>query len=1141
MNSFDSIREDAARRRDQLGLDVDASAMTVVHALLAKLDIRLTLLQRGNVALVGARAVFDEQFRSICAEEIGDEGELAALVAHEIAHAVLHLSSANCSNDDIDPSRPTEVAPVGLQRVDSYGAHERRELHANVFAREVLLPRAIARRLHVDERMSASAIGEALHLPRDMVRQQVLDALLLPSLSEEPEPSEEQERRDDPTQATAAAHRGSAFLLQAGPGTGKTRTLVKRVESLLAAGRDPTSILVLTFSNRAAGELFERLAKAAPEAASKIWIGTFHAFGLDLVRRYHDRFDLPPDPPLFDRSDAIEVLQDLLPTLPLKHYRNLWDPLLVLKDIVTAISRAKDEVVDSAGYRKLAQAMLDRARADESLERAEKCLEIADVYDRYQAALAAQRAVDFGDLIMRPTLLLESDSTVREIVRLRHRHVLVDEYQDVNRASARLLRAIAGDGKRLWVVGDARQSIYRFRGASSANMRSFSTDYEGAGTSQLGVSYRSSKEIIDTFTAFSRGMGASASALPLSLTSAVGTADQLPEVRVFETLDEEEGGVAASVRELEASGIALRDQAVLCRTNRRLNEVAGALEARGIAVLHLGSFFEREDIRDALALMSLAVDRSGAGLVRVGVLARYKLSLQDVFVATHRLQEQEKGTALQNLDAAASDPALSPQGRESLGRLQRDLEGLTSSTSPWDFLATYLLDRTRDVAELAARDTIRSRMQSIALWQLLNFLRQPRPKAAGPPIRRMLEQVKQLVVLAEERDLRHIPAAAVRMNAVRLMTVHASKGLEFEAVHIPSVTTASFPSSSRASPCPAPDGLEAWNLESNALVDARAAHEEEEECLFFVATSRARSHLRMYRATRQASGKARTASSFLAGLPVRELERSPVLPLAAGAMTLGSIQVTWPKTHAWVVSDLELFEKCPRRFFYTRALGLRVARSATPFSLAHDCLIELIKWLVKTRVAGAVTADDAERELDRIWKERGPVEHAFAKEYRLLASRLAQALVRHGASGRYREPARLPVKLPHGTVFVEPEEVASHPDGTVVVRRIRTGRRRSDEYERLAYTLYRLGARLAFGPKVRVEALHLTSDIVEAVEVTDRVTLSRQERADAILDKIARGLYPPTPTAFTCPRCPHFFICAATPHGPVELREREAE
>ena len=333
--------------------------------------------------------------------------------------------------------------------------------------------------------------------------------------------------RKDPSQDRAAVFHGSAFQLQAGPGTGKTKTLVNRVLSLISEGIDPASILVLTFSNRAAGELVERFSASGMDTTAQIWVGTFHAFGLDLIRRFHDKLDLPNDPILFDRSDAIMVLEELLPMLPIVHYRNLWDPALVLRDVMTAISRAKDELADPVRYRELAEKMLQSACNDEETVAAEKCLEVAQIYKIYEKAKNERAAVDFGDLVMLPALLLESNSDLRTIVQLRHRHVIVDEYQDVNHASARLLKAIAGSGHRLWVVGDSRQSIYRFRGASSSNMTAFMNDYPSAAADQLSINYRSTEQIIETFVSFTPNMGASSGMLPLALSSNRGRGTEL--------------------------------------------------------------------------------------------------------------------------------------------------------------------------------------------------------------------------------------------------------------------------------------------------------------------------------------------------------------------------------------------------------------------------------------------------------------------------------------------------------------------------------------------------------------------------------------------------------------------------------------
>lgn len=1140
MDAFEPVRISAMELHEEVvaaGAD-PLDAMSLVHGALRRRELELHWLSPEDPALKGARALLDEQSGTVFCENVGAPGERAAFVAHELGHDAVHSGSSTCCVTDIDASRSTESAPVGLQRVEDYGARERRELQANVFAREFLLPRGTARRLFVDERMGASAIAERTGLAKNLVRQQLFDALLLPAQStEEPEErTQDRPPRPDPSQDRAASHRGSAFQLQAGPGTGKTRTLVKTVLSMLAEGVHPTAILILTFSNRAAGELSERIAAAAPSDAGRIWIGTFHAFGLDLVRRFHDQLGLPAEPALFDRSDAIEVLQEILPTLPLVHYRNLWDPAMVLREIVGAISRAKDELADPARYRALADAMLRSAADAEDRKAAEKCLEVAHVYDLYEQAMRDRGAVDFGDLIMRPALLLESDAGLRAAVQLRHRHVLVDEYQDVNRASTRLLKAVAGDGKRLWVVGDARQSIYRFRGASSANMAAFGREYPDAKADQLSISYRSTKEIVDVVVGIAPKMGASTGMLELSLTADRGVGPGRPQIRSYGTAEDEAAGVAASVRELEASGVRLRDQAVLCRTNTRLNEIALALEARGIPVLHLGSLFEREEIRDLLAFLSLAVGPFGDALARVGAMPRYDLTIQDVYLATRRLRELEQ-PALGVLASLADLAGLSTEGAAGLRRLAADFEGVRPESSAWEILSNYLLDRSNLVREIAEYQSVAERMRGIAIWQFLNFVREQNPFGTGLPAQRVLNRVRQLVLLAEERDLRQVPAAALHLDAVRLMTVHGSKGLEFEAVHIPGLTTASFPSSYRGQRCPPPAGM-IQDSELSVSEEAKRSHEREEECLFFVAVSRARTHLILHHYRLTAGGKNRTPSRFLSWLNSAfaiEVKKPGTLPLPPNAPKPSPIIVTRPEN--WHVTDSQLaaYENCPRRYFYTYLLGLGAARQATAFSRTHDCIYEVIGWLAQARRDGDPSREAAEAAFDAIWQERGPVDHGFAADYRRLASRLIGALVRASAGRRFRDAEPLAIELSNGRVVVEPSEMTELPDGSVVLRRIRTGQKRSDEYDRLDYALYHMAGQAQFGKRYAVEALHLVDDLVEVVTITSQKMANRQTRSEELLAALNAGWFPTELDPVTCPRCPHFFICAATAKGTLTL------
>jgi DNA helicase-2/ATP-dependent DNA helicase PcrA len=245
MDAFEAIRESAARLHDELvSAGADArKALALAESAIRRLDLELYWLKPGDPALKGSRAIFDEQSGSVYCEAVEDVGERALLVAHEIGHARVHARSSLCGVDDVDPSRTTEAAPVGLQRVEDYGARERRELQANVFAREFLFPRLLARSLHIDENLSASTIADSTGLPKNLVRQQLFDALLLPALQtlEAPADVSQAPHRSDPSQDRAASHRGSPFQLQAGPGTGKTRALVKRATSLVAEGIDPAS------------------------------------------------------------------------------------------------------------------------------------------------------------------------------------------------------------------------------------------------------------------------------------------------------------------------------------------------------------------------------------------------------------------------------------------------------------------------------------------------------------------------------------------------------------------------------------------------------------------------------------------------------------------------------------------------------------------------------------------------------------------------------------------------------------------------------------------------------------------------------------------------------------------------------------
>ena len=231
---------------------------------------------------------------------------------------------------------------------------------------------------------------------------------------------------------------------------------------------------------------------AQPDAAPRLWAGTFHAFALELLRKYAEgRIDvLKPGFALIDPVDARLQFESVVTALGLLHYDDLADPTAPFPAFFSAFSRAQDELADPETYTALVAAM------DASDDRA-RAMEVTRAYVRYQDLLREMNGCDFGDLLLHAVRLLRDWPEVRQSVQAQYRHILVDEYQDVNRASRELLRLLAGDGTGLWVVGDARQAIYGFRGASHGSLRDFPQDYSGASVVRLERNYRSRRAIVD--------------------------------------------------------------------------------------------------------------------------------------------------------------------------------------------------------------------------------------------------------------------------------------------------------------------------------------------------------------------------------------------------------------------------------------------------------------------------------------------------------------------------------------------------------------------------------------------------------------------------------------------------------------------
>jgi superfamily I DNA/RNA helicase len=784
------------------------------------------------------------------------------------------------------------------------------------------------------------------------------------------------------------------------------------------------------------------------------------------------------------------------------------------------VSRAKDEVVDAAGYLALATAMRAAASEQSGVEGAEKVAEVAKVYARYEELKAVAQCVDFGDLVMRPVLLLETDEVVRAQLQGAYDHVLVDEYQDVNRSSVRLLAALKPTGANLWVVGDAKQSIYRFRGASSFNMSRFGReDFPGAIRDSLEVNYRSTSEVVHAFSTFAKDMSAADGEKELEADR--GPGGEQPEVITVGSTPLLTSAIADRIKELRVEGYRYRDQAVLCRGNDRLSDVGRELERVGIPVLFLGSLFERPEVKDLIAVLTLLVDRRAMGLIRTACWPEFAMALEDVILVFEHLRGTNAEPGAWRLGAPAEVTAA---GQAALSALDTALAGFDATSQPWTVLATLLLDRTRLAARIAASTNVPDQAQGIAIWQFMNFVR-VQPNGQGLPIQRLSDRVRRLLRLRDDRDLRQLPAAAQGIDAVRLMTIHGSKGLEFQAVHIAGVNKDSIPGALRTPKCPPPAGMVAGGQGSVEEV-ARAAHNEEQECLFYVAMSRARSHLAFYGATATANGRARPLSPFLDRIgPVNKRPVTPitVMPPAPDDELIPVALSGIPRFSSDAVS---LYESCSRRFLYTHLLQVGGRRRMSSFMQMHEAIREVYRAVV---AQGSTPAGDLDDLLSKAFVTHGLHEHGYVDDYRVMAATMLQYFLESRAGAQIEAPTALRISLEDYEVEVSPDEILVR-NGVRTLRRVKTGHAPSEDVKDVGAAAFVLAARKAF-PDARVELVYLADAESKPLTLSPQVLKNRQGKLGDIFRGIRDGEFKTTVSDTTCPNCPAFFVCGAVPPG----------
>jgi DNA helicase-2/ATP-dependent DNA helicase PcrA len=634
----------------------------------------------------------------------------------------------------------------------------------------------------------------------------------------------------NPAQREAVLATEGPLLVVAGAGSGKTRVLTYRVAHLLnACGVKPNEILAITFTNKAAGEMRERLEDLLGPVARAIWILTFHAACGRILRREAPRLGYRSNFTIYDQADQVRLTKQCLEELERDPKR--FTP----RGIHEQISSAKNQLVGPEEYASRVASFYDQT--------------VAEVYDLYQRRLFASNAVDFDDMLMLTVRVLEHFPEARERWQKAFRYILVDEYQDTNHAQYRLLQLLAEKHKNVCAVGDPDQSIFGWRGADIGNILEFESDFQGTRTVALEQNYRSTNTILSGANAV---ISHNRERKPKNLWSELGEGEP---IRALEVEDEhaEARFVAAEIAALVEEGYNGSEVAVFYRTNAQSRVLEDVLVRQGVAYQVIGGprFYERAEVKDVIAYLQ-AIDNPYDAVSLQRIANRPRRGIGDASLARLQTHADAYGISLWEALGQAEEAGIAAAPLRAVQQLHGLLQSLQAGALELEVpeLLERVLKRSGYLDALEAERTIEAQGRAENLQELVGVAQEYQHMAQEPSLSGFLQEIS----LYSDQD-----AIRGEQSLVTLMTLHNAKGLEFRAVFMIGMEEGIFPHSR--------------SIEEQGL--------EEERRLCYVGMTRAQERLVLTHASARSLWGSRSynlASRFLDELPERGVERHRLEP-----------------------------------------------------------------------------------------------------------------------------------------------------------------------------------------------------------------------------------------------------------------------
>ena len=638
-------------------------------------------------------------------------------------------------------------------------------------------------------------------------------------------------------QLEAVTHGSGPLLIIAGAGTGKTTVVTERVKWLIAQGlAQPSEILCLTFTEKAAGQMQERIDVALPYGYTQMWVSTFHSFCDRILREEGLHLGLDTNYKLLTAPDAVSLLKNHLFDFDLNYYRPLGNPAKFLTAALQHFNRLQDEDVSPSQY------LAWSKKKDSNYQ------ELAGLYSDYSDLKVKEGVLDFSDLISYSLKLFRDRPSVLKLYQQKFKYILVDEFQDTNYAQNQLINLLASRNRNLTVVADDDQAIYRWRGAAISNVIQFRKNYSDAKLITLVQNYRSTQGILDKAHTLIQNNNPDRlevkEKIDKKLTSVRKIKGEKIELLHFDRVESEADAVAKKIKEIltNDSKLTAKDFAILVRANAHAEPFVRALSHHGIPHQFLGPgrLFHQPEIKDLIAYLKVLYNfEDNVSFYRVLAMEFFSIPARDLAVITNLARKQ-------NLSLfAASEQSDLPSVKLLVDLIDRHLHLVPKETAGqilYDFLEKSgllkaILDYRTPIDEIKAQN----------IMKFFNKLKSFETQNSDASVHTIVDWLNL------SSDMGESPQAAEvdwgQNDAVNILTVHSAKGLEFPVVFLVNLVVDRFPSRSRSEPIPIPDAL------IKEILPEGDSHLQEERRLFYVGLTRAKDLLFLTAADFYGEGK----------------------------------------------------------------------------------------------------------------------------------------------------------------------------------------------------------------------------------------------------------------------------------------------